>query len=148
MSRTTMKEAQKAIDKNQLASYVESLVSAINAASDFNLVLVESDSPWFEVSVEYPPYHGPEKFQRRISAHEAWAIAGNIHYNIKELFGYDYDAKQIHVYRLSENAYPRPAGEFYDSRYREPIIKGRESDAIVMYKKLYIKIGFVEKPSW
>ena len=140
----TMKETYEAIDKNQLASYVESLVSAVNAASDFDLVLVKSDSPWFEVSVEYPPYHGPEKFQRRISAHEAWAIAENIHYNIKDLFGYDYDAEEIHVYRLPENAYPRPAEELYDSHYRQPIGKGWGSSAIVMHKKLYIKIGFVE----
>ena len=124
MSRTTMKETQEAIGKNQPALYVESLVSAVNAASDFDLVLVESDSPWFEVSVEYPPYHGPEKFQRRISAHEAWAIAENIHYNIKDVFGDDYDAKQIDVYRLPGNAYPRPAEELYDSHYRQPIGKG------------------------
>ena len=137
MSRT-MKETQEAIEKIQLPLHVEALVSAINAASDFNLVLVESDSPWFEVSVEYPPYHGPEKFQRRISAHEAFAIAGNIHYNIKDFFGYDYDAEEIRVYPLPENAHG----------YREAISKGRESEAIVMYKKLYIKIGFVEKPSW
>lgn len=136
MSRT-MKETQKAIEKNQLASYVEALVSAVNEASDFDLVLVKSDSPWFEVSVEYPPYHSVEKFQRRISADEAFAIAGNIHYNIKDLFGYDYDAKQIHVYDLPENA----------SGHREGISRGLWSDAIVMYKKLYIEIGFVEKPS-
>ena len=144
----TMKETQEAIGKNQPALYVKSLVSAVNAASDFDLVLVKNDSPWFEVSVEYPPYPGPEKFQRRISAHEAWAIAENIHYNIKDVFGYDYDAEEIHVYRLPENAYPRPAEVLDDSRYREPIRKGGESSAIVMHKKLYIKIGFVEKPSW
>ena len=134
----TMEETQEAIEKNQLASYVESLVSAVNAASDFNLVLVKSDSPWFEVSVEYPPYHSVEEFQRRISADEAFAIAGNIHYNIKDLFGYDYDAKHIRVSRLPGNAHG----------YREAISKGGESSAIVMHKKLYIKIGFVEKPSW
>ena len=134
----TMKETQEAIEKNQLASYVESLVSAVNAASDFNLVLVESNPPWFEVSVEYPPYHSVEEFQRRISADEAFAIAGNIHYNIKDLFGYDSDAKHIRVYRLPGNAH----------RSREEISKGWESAAIVMHKKLYIKIGFVEKPSW
>ena len=132
-----MRETQKAIEKNQLASYVDALVSAVNEASDFDLVLVKSDSPWFEVSVEYPPYESVEKFQRRISAEEALTIAGNIHYNIKDLFGYDYDAKKIHVYDLPENA----------SGYREEIRKGLWSDAIVMYKKLYIEIGFVEKPS-
>ena len=134
MSRT-MRETQKAIEKNQLASYVDALVSAVNEASDFDLVLVKSDSPWFEVSVEYPPYHSVEKFQRRISADEAFAIAGNIHYNIKDLFGYDYDAKRIQVYHLPENV----------SGYREGISRGWSSDALVMYKKLYIKIGFVEK---
>ena len=144
----TMKENVKAIGKNQLASYVDALVTAVNAASDFDLVLVKSDPPRFEVSVEYPPYPGPEKFQRRISAHEAWAIAENIHYNIKDVFGYDYDAEEIHVYRLPEDAYPRPAEVLDDSRYREPIRKGGESSAIVMHKKLYIKIGFVEKLSW
>ena len=137
MSRT-MKEAQKAIEKNQLASYVDALVSAVNEASDFDLVLVKSDSPRFEVSVEYPPYDNVEEFQRRISADEAFAIAGNIHYNITDLFGYDYDAKRIQVYHLPENA----------SGYREKIHKGLWSDPIVMYKKLYIEIGFVEKPSW
>ena len=143
-----MKETQKAIEKNQLASYVDALVSAVNEASDFDLVLVKSDSPRFEVSVEYPPYESVEKFQRRISAHEAWAIAENIHYNIKDVFGYDYDAEKIHVYRLPENAYPRPAEVLDDSRYRGPIRKGGESSAIVMHKKLYIRIGFFEKSSW
>lgn len=144
----TMREAQKAIEKNQLASYMDAIVSAVNAASDFDLVLVKSDSPRFEVSVEYPPYESVEEFQRRISAHEAWAIAENIHYNIKDVFGHDYDAEEIQVYRLPENAYPRPAEVLDDSHYREPIRKGGESSAIVMHKKLYIKIGFVKKPSW
>lgn len=134
----TMREAQKAIEKNQLASYMDALVSAVNAASDFDLVLVKSDSPWFEVSVEYPPYDSVEKFQRRISADEAFAIAENIHYNIKDVFGYDYDVQQIQVYHLPENV----------SGYPEGISRGWSSNAIVMYKKLYIKIGFVKKPSW
>lgn len=137
MSRT-MKEAQEAIEKNQLTSYVEALVTAVNEASDFDLVLVKSDSPRFEVSVEYPPYDNVEKFQRRISAAEAFAIAGNIHYNITDLFGYDYDAQQIQVYHLPENV----------SGHREGISRGWSSDAIVMYKKLYIKIDFIEKRSW
>ncbi len=136
MSRT-MKDTQEAIYKNQLASYVKTLVSAIDAASDFNLVLVESDWPWFEISMEYPPYDSVEEFQRRISADEAGAVARNIYYNIKDLFGEDY-AEQIHVYHLPGNA----------SGYREEIRKSWGSDAIVMYKKLYVKIGFFEKPSW
>ena len=133
-----MKETEKATGKNQLTSYVDALVTAVNAASDFDLVLVKNDSPWFEVSVEYPPYDNVEEFQRRISADEAFAIAGNIYYNIKDLFGYDYDAEHIQVYHLPENV----------SGYPEGISRGWSSKAIVMYKKLYIKIGFVEKRSW
>ena len=90
---STIKEQAKATAIRQLNLAVRDLIKSMNAANDFNISIVEqeTESSWFDFSLEYPPYEdSPQKFQRRVSNLEAEEIAWNIFYIIKDFLGYEY----------------------------------------------------------
>ena len=118
---------------------VGNLITAMNSESNFNIAIVEeeTDPPWFEISVEYPPYEGsPQKFQRLVSNIKAEEIALNIYYNIKDLLGYEYK-KDIRLLK--------PPSETASMGRRMAIGGFQEYNRIFLHKTIHIKIGFIEQ---
>ena len=123
---STIKEQAKATAIRQLNLAVRDLIRSMNAANDFNISIVEqeTESSWFDFSLEYPPYEdSPQKFQRRVSNLEAEEIAWNIFYIIKDCLGYNYNE---------------------DNYYVAPEVRSF-SDKLFFNKTFRFKIGFIEK---
>ena len=122
---STIKEREKKTVKNQLNLAVRDLIKSMNSANDFNISIVEreTESSWFEFTLEYPPYEdSPQKFQRRVSNIEADKIAWTIFYSIKDFFGYEYKERRDFV---------------------APQLDG-VSDKLYFEKKVEFSIGFFE----
>ena len=137
----TIKEREEATVKNQLDLAVRNLITAMNSESDFNIAIVEeeTDPPWFEISVEYPPYeNSPQKFQRRVSNFKAEEIARNIYYIIKDFFGYKYEEEFKLLKPCSENSH-------HSYRHRDSIGKFTDYNRIFLHEIIHIRIGFIEK---
>ena len=131
------REVQDELNKNQLIKSVEYLINAINSESDFNIAIVEGTTPypWFEISVEYPPYEGLPKFQRRVSALMAQEIAANIYHNIKDEVGLNHEAS----FKLFDA--DGETIQYGDGRiHREQIDANRNDNRIRLYKKIHIEI--------
>lgn len=133
----TVKEVTETGVENQLDLAVRNLISAMDLESVLDITIVEEETkpPWFEVSLEYPPYeNSPQKFQRRVSISKAEEIARNIYYNIKDVLGFEYKAEEFKLLQ--------PPGEI--AQHDRPISSSWSDSGKVLYKKIHIRIGFIE----
>ena len=138
---TTRKESQAKIEKNQLKMDMELLIKRINEKSEFDIAIVveETDSSWFEISIEYPPYSdGKPNFQRRISMREVETIAWNIFYNIRDYHGYEYKNPNF------EWVKPREEGQQYSDGRTEYIQRSPDAEDMPLHKKVHVRMLFAE----
>lgn len=138
---TTRRETDAKISKNQLRQDVEVLIKQINANSEYDIEIVpeETNHPWFEISIEYPPYSdGLPKFQRRISLREAENIVWNIFHIIKDYHDYEYEPN----FGLVK---PRDEGQqFSDEQQRDHLQRSPNTDDIPLHKKVHVRMLFAK----
>ena len=141
----TVKEREEATVKNQLDLAVRDFIKVMDSESDFNIAIVEEEtnSPSFEISVEYPPYKdSPQKFQRHVSNFKAEEIALNIYFNIKNVLGYEY--KENIQLSIPPGANPKTP----DYNKSQPLRKFSENQRISLFNIIQIRISFREKQGY
>ena len=136
---STVKETQEKILKAQLILEVRDLIKYMNSESKLNIAIVEDKTKdsWFEVSLEYSPYEdNRQKFHRRVSNLEVEEFISNVFSNIEDLMGCEYRRGggfvSAHVPPDEKQRYIQKVGLFSDS------------GKLYFYKKVYIRMGFVE----
>lgn len=139
---TTVKDREQEIVKSQLIQNVRDLINCMNSESDLDIAIIEDQSSGttFEFSLEYPPYEDSlQKFQRRVSNIDSIEFINNVFDNIEEIMGFKYKkgVNFIKTLVLTEGEY----------RQRQLDQSFSDSGILYIYKKVHIRIQFVEDTS-